>query len=55
MPFLYLLAKKDDAPCLIIIAMVPIFASMVIGAFTAVLQRLLKYAIDIKNDNDLMI
>lgn len=55
MPFVYLLAKKDDAPGFIIIAMVPVFASMVIAVFTAVLQRLLKFAIDIKNDNDLTI
>lgn len=54
-PFIYLLAEKDDAPGLIIIGMVPIFASMVIAVFAAVLQKLLKEAIDIKTENDLTV
>lgn len=55
MPFVYLLADKDDAPGLIIIGMVPIFASLVISVFSAVLQRLLQEAIDIKSENDLTV
>jgi len=55
MPFVYFVAEKDDAPGLIIIGMVPIFASMVIAVFVAVLQRLLKEAIDIKSENDLTV
>jgi hypothetical protein len=55
MPFVYLVAEKDDAPGLIIIGMVPIFASMVIAVFAAVLQKLLKEAIDIKSENDLTV
>jgi hypothetical protein len=55
MPFVYLLAEKDDAPGLIIIGMVPIFAAMVIAVFAAVLQRLLQDAIDIKSENDLTV
>lgn len=54
-PFVYLLAEKDDAPGLIIIGMTPIFASLVIAVFSAVLQRLLKEAIDIKSENDLTV
>lgn len=54
-PFVYLLADKDDAPGLIIIGMVPLFASMVIAVFSAVLQRLLQQAIDIKSENDLTV
>jgi len=55
LPFVFLLAELDDAPGLIIIGMVPIFASMVIAVFAAVLQKLLKEAIDIKSENDLTI
>lgn len=55
MPFVFLLAELDDAPGLIIVGIVPIFASMVIAVFAAALQKLLKEAIDIKNDNDLTI
>lgn len=54
-PFVFLVAEKDDAPGLIIVGMFPIFASMVIAVFAAVLQRLLQDAIDIKSDNDLTI
>ncbi|MEK3981728.1 DUF2975 domain-containing protein [Psychrobacillus sp. FSL K6-2836] len=55
LPFVYIMAEVDDAPGLIIIAMIPIFASMVIAFFAAVLQRLLKKAIDIKEENDLIV
>ncbi|MDD3655103.1 MAG: DUF2975 domain-containing protein, partial [Desulfotomaculaceae bacterium] len=55
MPFVFLVADKDDAPGLIIIGMVPIFASMIIAVFAAVLQKLLINAIDIKSENDLTV
>ncbi|MFC4601728.1 DUF2975 domain-containing protein [Cohnella hongkongensis] len=55
MPLFYLLAERDDAPGIILIGMVLIFASMVIAVFAAVLQKLLKEAIDIKSENDLTV
>lgn len=55
MPFVFMLAELDDAPGLVIVGMVPIFASMVIAVFAAVLQKLLKEAIDIKSENDLTV
>ena len=55
LPLFYLIAEKDDAPGVILIGMVMIFASMVIAVFAAVLQRLLKEAIDIKSENDLTV
>ena len=55
LPFVAALAEVDDAPGLIIVGMVPIFASMVIAVFAAVLQRLLQEAIDIKSENDLIV
>lgn len=55
MPLFYLIAEKDDAPGIILIGMVMIFASMVIAVFAAVLQRLLQEAIDIKSENDLIV
>lgn len=53
--FVYIIAEWDDAPGLIIIGMVMIFAPMVIAVFAAVLQKLLKEAIDIKSENDLTV
>jgi hypothetical protein len=55
LPFVFMVADLDDAPGLVIIGMVPIFASMVIAVFAAVLQRLLQEAIDIKSENDLIV
>ncbi|RCW69667.1 DUF2975 domain-containing protein [Saliterribacillus persicus] len=51
LPFVYIVAEIDDAPGLILVGMIPIFASMVIAIFAAVLQKLLKEAIDIKSEN----
>ncbi|QAS54369.1 DUF2975 domain-containing protein [Halobacillus litoralis] len=55
MPLLYIIAEADDAPGLIVIGMVIIFASTVISVFAAVLQRLLQDAIHIKSENDLTV
>ncbi|REK61420.1 MAG: hypothetical protein DF221_15940 [Brevibacillus sp.] len=55
MPLLYLMAEADDAPGIIVIGLVLIFASMVIGVFAAVLQKLLQEAIEIKAENDLTV
>jgi hypothetical protein len=52
MPLFYLFAERDDAPGVIVIGLVIIFASAVIAVFAAVLQRLLQEAIDIKTEND---
>ncbi|MCG7346295.1 DUF2975 domain-containing protein [Sporosarcina sp. ACRSL] len=55
LPFVYIVAELDDAPGLIIIGMVPVFTSLVIAVFAAVLQRLLQEAIEIKSENDLVV
>ncbi|RAP75771.1 DUF2975 domain-containing protein [Paenibacillus montanisoli] len=55
MPFVYFIADEDDAPGAIVLGMVVMFASFVIAVFAAVLQKLLKQAIDIKSENDLTV
>ncbi|MBU7005959.1 DUF2975 domain-containing protein [Phosphitispora fastidiosa] len=55
MPVLFLIAQADDAPGLVALGLVIIFASFVIAVFAAVLQKLLKSAIDIKTENDLTV
>ncbi|SDO00202.1 DUF2975 domain-containing protein [Halobacillus aidingensis] len=55
MPVIYMVAEIDDAPGLIMIGMIIIFASAVIAVFAAVLQRLLQEAITIKSENDLTV
>ncbi|WP_430787366.1 DUF2975 domain-containing protein [Virgibacillus flavescens] len=55
MPLLYLMAERDDAPGIIVIGMVIIFASFVIAVFAAVLQKLVTNAIEIKSENELTV
>ena len=55
MPLYYLLAERDDAPGIIVIGLVLIFASFVIAVFAAVLEKLLTSAIEMKKENDLTV
>jgi hypothetical protein len=55
MPFIYLLADIDDAPGAILTGLVLTFAPIVIAVFAAVLEKLLKHALDIKSENDLTV
>ena len=55
LPFVFGLAQIDDAPGLVLVGTVPIFASLVIAVFAAVLPRLLQDAIEIKKENDLIV
>lgn len=55
LPIIFLIADADDAPGLMLIGLVITFASLVIAVFAAVLQKLLKHAIDIKSENDLTV
>jgi MFS family permease len=55
MPYVYYAADRDDAPGVIVIGLVIIFASFVIGTAAAVFQRLVQTAVDIKSENDLTV
>ncbi|ACL22246.1 YoaS [Desulfitobacterium hafniense DCB-2] len=55
LPLLIPLAEADDAPGLAAFPCIIIFGASVIAVFAAVLQRLLKEAIDIKSENDLTV
>lgn len=54
-PILFQIAEIDDAPGLGLIALAFACAPLVIATFAAVLQMLLKNAIDIKSENDLTV
>ncbi|GMK41923.1 membrane protein [Paenibacillus sp. CCS19] len=55
LPLFYYIAENDDAPGVILIGMTFAGAAFVVAVFAAVLQRLLKNAIDIKSENDLTV
>jgi hypothetical protein len=54
-PYIFYVADKDDAPGVIAVALVIVFASFIIAIFAAVLQKLLQAAVDIKAENDLTV
>jgi hypothetical protein len=55
MPIVYYLAEMDDAPGLVLFGMVFVIAPIAVAVLAAVLQRLLRNAINIKNENDLTV
>jgi hypothetical protein len=55
LPYIYYVANKDDAPGVILVALVLACASVAVAVFAAVLRRLMQSAIDIKAENDLTV
>lgn len=55
LPLFYIVGQVDDAPGVILIGLVLIFAPAVVAVFAAVLQKLLRHALDMKNEQDLTI
>ena len=55
MPYVFHVADKDDAPGVVALGFIIIFASSVVAVAAAVLQKLLRSAIDIKSENDLTV
>ena len=55
MPYILYVADKDDAPGVVLIGLVIIFASFVIATAAAVFQRLVQSAVEIKSENDLTV
>lgn len=55
MPYIFYVAQKDDAPGVVLIGLIIIFTSFVIATFAALLQKLIKNAVDIKAENDLTV
>lgn len=54
-PYVYYVADKDDAPGVLLVALVIVGASFVIATFSAVMQKLVQNAVDIKAENDLTV
>lgn len=55
MPYIFIVADKDDAPGVVLAGLVIAFAAFVIATFSGVLQKLVQYAVDIKSENDLTV
>ena len=55
MPIAFQIAQADDAPGLIILAMLLAAAPVVIAVFAAILQKLTQHALDIQSENELTV
>jgi hypothetical protein len=55
LPVVYYVTQKEDAPGLMVIGLIMTCAPVVIAVFSAVLQKLLQSAINIKSENDLTV
>lgn len=55
LPYIYLVADRDDSPGSIVVAIVFAFGAFVAAAFVAVSERLFQNAVDIKSENDLTV
>ena len=55
MPYIFYAADRDDAPGVALVGFIIVGASFVIATFAAVLQKLLRNALDIKSENDLTV
>lgn len=55
MPYIFFVGDRDDAPGVVALGFIIIFASFVISAAAAVFQELLQKAVDIKSENDLTV
>ncbi len=55
MPYIFYAGDRDDAPGVVAIGFIIIFASLVVAVFAGLLQKLLQNAIKIKEENDLTV
>lgn len=55
LPFAYYFAQREDAPGFVLFGLVFIGATFSIAMFAAVLERLLKNAIEMKSENELTV
>jgi hypothetical protein len=55
LPVMYQAAQTEDAPGVMLIGLVLTFAPLAIAIFAAVIQKVLRSAIDIKSENDLTV
>jgi hypothetical protein len=55
LPLIYLVADASDAPGMILMGMGISFASLAVAVFAAVLEKLLKNAIELKSENELTV
>jgi hypothetical protein len=55
LPLFYYVADHEDAPGILVIGLILIFAALVVAAFAGVLQKLVNNALEIKSEMDLTV
>lgn len=55
LPYVYMVADRDDAPGVIALGLVFAFVPFVVAVFAAVLEKLLQNGLELKTENDLTV
>lgn len=55
MPYIFIVADRDDAPGVILLGLTFTFAPLVIAVFAAIFQKIVQNIIDLKSENDLTV
>lgn len=55
LPYIFTVADKDDAPGVVLLTFIFIFASLVVGAAASLFQNQLQKVLDIKSENELTV
>lgn len=55
LPYIVYLAEIDDAPGAVLVGLVLTLVPLIVAVFAAVLQKLLRSAMDLKSENDLTV
>lgn len=55
LPLFYFVADHEDAPGILVIGLILVFAALVVAAFAGVLQKLVNNALEIKSEMDLTV
>jgi hypothetical protein len=55
MPYIFIVAERDDAPGVVLLGLIFTFAPMAVAVFSAILQQLLQNAINLKSENELTV
>lgn len=55
LPYIFKVADRDDAPGVVLLALIFTFAPLVIAVFAAIIQKVFQNAIDMKSENELTV
>ena len=55
MPYIFIVAERDDAPGVVLIGLIFTFGPMVVAVIAAILAKLIQNALDLQSENELTV